>query len=1275
MTTPADIPMRSESNPCNKASDSSENSLPTKILPTLPADAAPPLPNFFAPPRLLGYELLRELGRGGMGVVYEAFDQKRQRKVALKTMQGIDPRALLRFKQEFRSLAGLNHFNLVSLYELIGDGTHWFFTMEIIEGVSFLRFVRNDDTRRSRLRESLRQLVRGVHFLHENGKLHRDIKPSNVLVTEQGRVVLLDFGLTAEMDRDRLHHSANLLGTVAYMAPEQAGRRALSPASDWYAVGVMLYEALTAKLPFDGDNHEILYVKQCQDPPPPTSWDAHIPPDLAELCMDLLRRDPHARAKGEDILSRLASVEEPELQTAPPLPSSGQHVEVPLIGRQQHLQILTESLLQMRQGRTVVVELHGRSGAGKSALVHRFLDDLAGSARQVEPNRPAILMGRCYEQEAMPYKALDSLIDALSRYLEHLTPGEVQALCPRDLTALARVFPVLQRLVEAAPRRALPLSDPQELRRRALNALRELLSRLGDRRPLILSIDDLQWGDEDSAALLIDLLRPPDPPVLLLLLSYRSEDADISPCLRALRQIQELPGLERLTLPVEPLTLEERRELALALLDARDETASAHAESIARQSGGYPFFVYELARYLQGGKSSPAPSSRGSADLSLSEVLWSRIVSMPEEARRLLEIVAVASRPIAQADACRAAQVEDEPGVFSCLRAGRLIRVSGVGDGGEIETYHDRIREAVLLHLEPFALRQHHRSLAAVLESSEQSDPEVLAIHLFGANESQRAGHYYALAAERAAATLAFDRAAKLYRLALELRSPCGDDERQLRTKLGDALANAGRGAESARAYLGATTGSVSSENLELQRRAALHFLRAGHIDDGLSVLQTVLAATHMKMLASPRRVLVGLLCQRVRLLLRGLRFHLRSDEQIDKHDLERLEIFQSAAIGLSMVDTLQGAYFQTLSTLLALRLGEPQRLVTALAMHAAHLSVSGQGVRGRTDRCLRVAEGIAGQFNQPYPRAMVSLARGIVAALSGHWREGLRLCDEAESIFRDSCTGAVWELGTAHRFALWPLMFMGEIVEINRRLPRLLKEARERDDLYEETNLCLVVRTFARLAGDEPELARVELDQVMERWSHQGFHVQHMNRLIDETQIDLYVGESARAWQRLADAWPTLRRSHLLHIQQVRIVLLDLRARCALARAVDTSVSSWLRLAQRDARSLRREKAPWSIGLAYLLEAGIVFQRGDAKQAVARLESALAIFESAEMHLYAAIARCRLGQLLGGPLGERYIRQAEDWMNMQSIRNRERMTALLAPSGRGRCATGSMSK
>jgi hypothetical protein len=128
----------------------------------------------------------------------------------------------------------------------------------------------------------------------------------------------------------------------------------------------------------------------------------------------------------------------------------------------------------------------------------------------------------------------------------------------------------------------------------------------------------------------------------------------------------------------------------------------------------------------------------------------------------------------------------------------------------------------------------------------------------------------------------------------------------------------------------------------------------------------------------------------------------------------------------------------------------------------------------------------LARQLAQPYPSAVVPLAKGIADALEGRWESTRNLCDQAEGIFRTHCTGVMWELSTAQRFALWPLMFLGEVAEMGRRLPALIKEARERNDLYAVTNLSLVIRTFVRLVDDEPERARRELRQVMDEWSQQ---------------------------------------------------------------------------------------------------------------------------------------------------------------------------------------------
>ncbi len=1255
------------------------NEVPTRVGPdessVLSSVQAPSFQAGSAGPQLSGYELQGELGRGGMGVVYRALDRRHGRTVALKTMQGLDATTLVRFKEEFRRLAGLSHPNLVALHELVGEGLNWFFTMELVEGTSLLQYVRGcnvpvpstrvvppgetlawrrpsglDPAQEARLRDVLRQLAGAVHFLHQSGRLHRDIKPGNVMVTPQGRVVLLDFGLATELDRRGQHQSLHVAGTIAYMAPEQAACRAVSSASDWYAVGVLLYEALTGRLPFDGTMTQILLDKQQHDPAPPEALVPGLPTDLAALCRELLRRPPEARPTGEEILQRLGGPVTAAVPAAPPIP------ECQLVGREPHLAQLQAAFAAMRQGETITVFVHGRSGAGKSALLQCFLDDLRQQGEAV------VLAGRCYEQESVPYKALDSLVDGLNRFLNHLPRSEVEALLPRDLAALARVFPVLADLRPPGERRMAEIGDPQEVRRRGQAALRELLARLGDRRPLVLAIDDLQWGDVDSALLLANLLRPPDAPVLLLLASYRREDAQTSPCLRALREaLPQQGGPACRELPVEPLDPEQRRQLARSLLGSSEE-ANRQAEAVAEQSGGYPFFVYELVQYLRTGQALEAPDQ----DLTLSGVLWARVGQLTPSAQRLLEVVAVAGRPLSQAQACTAAKLgEDERTALASLRAARLLRGVGPADREEIETYHDRVRETVLARLDAATRRDHHRRLAEVLQAAANADPETLAVHWDGAGEPERAGGYYAQAADQAAETLAFERAANLYRLALERMPADRVRIRQLRTRLGDALANAGRGAQAAGAYLQVADDASGGERLELQRRAALQLLSCGHVDAGLDVLRAVLAAVGMCIPATPRRALSALLWERLRLWLRGLRFTSRPASEIPASEMLPLDACATAAVGLSLVETMHGAYFQARSLRLALQVGEPRHLVTALAMEAGHESASGGRSLKRAERLLRLADELARPTGDPYCRALVDLAGGITAALAGRWRQGAESCERAEAIFRESCRGVMWELGTAYRFGLWPRMFMGQAAAIERRLPLLLREAHDRDDLYTVTNLTLVIGTFARLAADEPARARAELGEVMARWSRSGFHVQHMNRLYDEVQIDLYEGDAAGAWRRLQEGWGFIEHSYLLLVQQVRVFLYHLRARCALAMAAAApDPSPYLHQAAVDARRLRRQRVPWADALTRLVDAGVAHGRGEPTAAALYSEAA-DLLSGVDMLGYAAAAQGRRGELLGGEEGQQVIRQAHALMAAEGIRNVERMIALLAPARR----------
>jgi serine/threonine protein kinase len=293
------------------------------------------------------FRIVRRIGEGGMGVVYEAHDEELDTSVALKTLRDVDPHALLRLKHEFQVLLDLSHPNLVRLGELFARDGHWFFTMEMVDGVDFLAYVwRRSSSQHEplpasgceedvlsptldagaspgsydapppsirawapafdedRLRHALRQLASGLAALHAAGKVHRDVKPSNVLVDESGRVVLLDFGLATDA-HDHRRSDLGAVGTVAYMAPEQALSGTVGPAADWYAVGVVLYEALTGRVPFDGRPLQVLFEKQAREPAPPSAVAAGVPADLDGLCIELLRFDPAARPTGSEILRRL----------------------------------------------------------------------------------------------------------------------------------------------------------------------------------------------------------------------------------------------------------------------------------------------------------------------------------------------------------------------------------------------------------------------------------------------------------------------------------------------------------------------------------------------------------------------------------------------------------------------------------------------------------------------------------------------------------------------------------------------------------------------------------------------------------------------------------------------------------------------------------------------------------------------------------------------------------------------------------------------------------
>jgi serine/threonine protein kinase len=1191
------------------------------------------------------FAIQRQLGAGGMGVVYEARDLVAKAHVALKMLTRLDAHGVERFQREFHALAHLSHRNLVRLGELFCEHGRWFYTMELVDGLDFQAYVRPGAAlSEGRLRQALAQLAQGISVLHAAHKVHRDIKPSNVLVSAEGRCVLLDFGLVYELTAESQSSASHAVGTVEYMAPEQAASGSVGPEADWYSVGVMLYQALAGRLPYTGAPLDVLMNKQRYEPPPPSALVEGVPPDLDALCMELLQRDPSSRPTGDAILQRLgAGPRDDAPACAEPKPA--------FVGRQEELAHLREALREVEGGQTRTVLVHGESGLGKTTLVRQFLDSLAEMER-----RTLVLSSRCFERESSSYKAWSGILEILCTHLTEVDAVTVAFLLGNDAAALVRVFPILRRVatvVEVAQKgRAVP--NPQELRVRAFAAMRELLRRLADDRLVILSLDDLQWADADSLALLREVMHPPGAPALLLVGTVRIDPGAGADPVARLQALKKDLGEVR-EIAVRGLSFEEGQELAGQLLGS-----SAKAAELSREAAGHPMLLQELVRHVA---SVGVESARR---VTLDDALWERTQRLETPARELLEVIAVAGAPISMSTVARAVsqKLSSASRWAGILKASHLVRAATLAGLETVQTYHDRVRESVLAHLGQDARRTWHACLAHALETegAAERNPEVLVRHLEAASQSDRAARWAERAAALAAEALAFEQAADMYRTALRLGQPTPEEARSTRLRLAEALVNAGRGAEAADAYLAAAERAERGLRLDCRCRAAGQLLTSGYIERGLEIVGAVLAELGTRLPRTPRRALLSLLWQRMKLRLRGLRWQEHAEKSIRPHDLTRMDAYRGVSSGLIPVDNVRAADFQARSLLLALRAGEPHRVARALYQEA--LSESLQG-RRKQRRALTLIEE-AGRITQvrmdkdPVLVGFDLAARGGVAFFTGDFPRAAETLGAAELHFCEHTTGTAWELGTTRVFRLLSLAYMGSYRQLRQGFDKYVRDAARRGDRYIETTVVRALNVVW-LVDDAPADAHQDLDRLSWTPPSMGYHVQHWYELRSRSELDLYEGLGHMTRERRQAEFKGLSQALLLRVQSIRTYAYWLQGRLAIteawqARASDRALSD----AARMARLLDKEHGSYTCVWANLLRAGSATRTTDL---VDGLRSAISLADERSMRMCASAARLRLGEALGGDEGAILVAEAEAWMRSEGVKNPASMTHLILPS------------
>ncbi|MBK9754608.1 MAG: AAA family ATPase [Nannocystis sp.] len=1237
------------------------------------------------------HSIVRLIGAGGMGSVFEARAPDGTT-VALKFISDSSPERLYRFKREFRTLSAIVHPNLVELYELLqvdagGGESNVFFTMERLHGEHFVAAARRDyeplqpldDPGLRRLQHCLVGLASGLACIHRHGLVHRDVKPSNVMVTAAGRVVVLDLGLVREV-RSASLDSAAIVGTPLYMAPEQIiNSESVGPPADWFAVGEILWESLTGALRHQGSLHAMLEHKLTRDPLPPSSEGVAVPPELDRLCLDLLARDPAARPTAAEVLTRLGRADLVAIEV----------VTHGLVGRASETKALLAAILAARSGQPSVAAISGRSGFGKTTVVAHVVE-LARREHGL-----LAFTGHCSERESIPFKALDTALDELAVHLcnhpDDLTRASPYAQftgnamwadttqraqpalpadspLPAEIAALARLFPVLRSVPQI---RELDDShfhgtDPVQVFRHAADALADLLTRVAAGRPLVLVLDNLQWADLDSVQLLESVLLRPQPPPLALLCSFH-EGADTTrpPLMRLLAKLRAADHVQMHALAIGPFSDDQASALAAHHLGL--EPADPLPRRIAREAQGSPFFIGELARFAR----ARGGLGESIANLNLDEVIRLRLQALPPAARRLVEILAIAGGRLPRAVALKVVAATAgavDRGTLARLRAEHLLRADA-SDDDNLETFHDRIRSTAAndAHAsDPAGLRDAHRIIAEALLVAGDADKATLAHHFRAAKDTARATHFTLLAAEEAAAQLAFERAAELFAALLELGGLGPREATRVRIQLAESLANSGQLYAAAQAYREAADhgeGATEAERSEWLRIATVQLLQTGQHDEGKATLERLLPRVGLRMTHGLASTIFRLLAQRFILAFRRLALPRSRGPELAEAAAQRLDVCWTATRGLIYVDGITSALFHARHLGLALDSGDPVRAARAIGFEAyLRVVMKGSPAAATSFATLDSLDAAPAVQQSPYARGMLCQYRASTHQMLCRFAAALPIYEQGMTILRSQCTGEMHEVAQMQAHHAMSLLYLGRVDALREAAALLVRDCSARPNPY--------VEGFARgLLGNIVGLATDAVDEAAEhmatyrRDAPKRFEVHYFNWSCQRAELERYRGDGEQAWALHREDTPTIEKMAFLRTPWVAVEFQRARACNALALAVRRKdPREQLAIARKAAKRCLKQPLPMAEAYGRLALAGAAALARHDDIAVRELRRAVSVFDELQMASYLAASRRRLAALLGGDEGRELLRLADHWAAAEHVRRPDRYTDMMAP-------------
>ena len=431
-----------------------------------------------------------------------------------------------------------------------------------------------------------------------------------------------------------------------------------------------------------------------------------------------------------------------------------------------------------------------------------------------------------------------------------------------------------------------------------------------------------------------------------------------------------------------------------------------------------------------------------------------------------------------------------------------------------------------------------------------------------------------------------------------------------------------------------------------------------------------------MRQTRTGKRVLLSILLGRLRVRLRGLRFAARNTGEISQRELSRVDASWSIACSLGVIDFMRGADFQNEHLLMALNVGEPRRLLRALTLEISYAATPARGSHRRTQALLQMADQLAEVVDDKTASSLVRVSRGVAAYLNGRFDEALVECQAGVDQLR-RYAGTVWETVTAQRFIIASMFHLGRLRELSVLVPPLLAETEAKGNLYASTFFKTTYSNAAWLVTDQVPLAREHLEAGRAEWTAPGVQLSHCWMLVGDANLSLYTGEHHRLWAMVERDWPRFVEAQFLRIAMLRVQLLHLRSVAALCEASHqqrlgfASDARRLRhVARSTAARLAKQRISFATPLAQLTLAAADIAVGNLESGRQRLTSSIELFMKQGMRLYAAAARARLGQLLGGYEGAALVQQGRSAFTAEGVVKVSSMLELLAPAFPGQSPT-----